>query len=186
MATIKIDSKALKASGQQAGKEFAAGLSAVTGGLVAYLRPVLLALPKGKAVTSMDTFWEGFAESAGKTVNRAKVTKSESLRIARGIDAGAKLDDALPWAKWVKLGPKTENGKGAGGGRKPRPNDGTGDAGTDAGTDASAKKTPLQMVRQQNAVMLAIVAKYKDGLPESVTSKVQELAAILAGLPMDE
>jgi len=81
---------------------------------------VLKGLPKGKAVSLIDAFWQGFDKAAPsiRGLKRIKVTRSESVRIARGIDAG--LAPVASWAESVKAAPKAEAGKGSGGGRKPR------------------------------------------------------------------
>lgn len=82
---------------------------------------VLKDLPKGKAVYLVGAFWEGFDKAAPsiRGLKRIKVTRSESMRIARGIDAGTA--PVQSWAESVKAAPKAETGKGSGGGRKPRP-----------------------------------------------------------------
>lgn len=88
--------------------------------LTARVLEVLKTLPKGKAVALTGAFWEGFDAAAPsiRGLKRIKVTRSESTRIARGIDAG--LAPVASWAESVKAAPKAEKGKGAGGGRKPR------------------------------------------------------------------
>lgn len=89
--------------------------------LTARVMEALKGLPKGKAVQLVGAFWEGFDAAAPsiRGLKRIKVTKSESVRIARGIDAG--LTPVASWAESVKAAPKAEAGKGSGGGRKPRP-----------------------------------------------------------------
>lgn len=88
--------------------------------LTARVLEVLQGLPKGKAVALMGAFWDGFDSAAPsiRGLKRIKVTRSESVRIARGIDAG--LVPVASWAESVKAAPKAETGKGSGGGRKPR------------------------------------------------------------------
>ena len=82
---------------------------------------VLKGLPKGKAVALTGAFWEGFDKAAPSVrgLKRIKVTKSESIRIARGVDAG--LAPVASWSESVKAAPKADKGKGSGGGRPPRP-----------------------------------------------------------------
>lgn len=81
---------------------------------------VLKGLPKGKAVALVGAFWEGFDKAAPsiRGLKRVKVTRSESVRIARGVDAG--LAPVASWAESVKAAPKADKGKGSGGGRPPR------------------------------------------------------------------
>ena len=88
--------------------------------LTARVMEVLKGLPKGKAVSLVGAFWEGFDKAAPsiRGLKRIKVTKSESVRIARGVDAG--LAPVASWSESVKAAPKAESGKGSGGGRKPR------------------------------------------------------------------
>jgi hypothetical protein len=96
---------------------------------------------KGKAVPLVGAFWEGFDKAAPsiRGLKRIKVTKSESVRIARGIDAG--LAPVASWAESVKAAPKAETGKGSGGGRKPRP----------AGLPAGGKGAPAPSLSAQQA-----------------------------------
>lgn len=88
--------------------------------LTSRVMEVLKGLPKGKAVSLIDAFWQGFDKAAPsiRGLKRIKVTKSESIRIARGVDAG--LAPVASWAESVKAAPKAASGKGSGGGRKPR------------------------------------------------------------------
>ena len=181
MATIS--NKSIIESGAQAGKDYAAGLAVLGAGLVGTLRPLMLELPKGKAEPLMLAFWTAFDKGAGACAKRAKVTKSESLRIARGIDAGQVLKADAAWNVWTKAAPKSAGGKGAGGGRKARPTDGTAPA--DAGADATPK-TAMMLMRQPMAMMCAIMAARGKELPQNVTRLAQELAAVMAGIPIEE
>ncbi len=107
---------------KQAGVAIGAATEAAVGEtLTARTLEVLRTLPKGKASAFMTAFWEGFDTAAPSVrgMKRVKVTRSESLRIARGIDAGTA--PVQSWAESVKAAPKAETGKGSGGGRKPRP-----------------------------------------------------------------
>ena len=106
--------KEAKAAGTAIG---AAAEIAIGDTLTARVLEVLQGLPKGKAVSLIDAFWQGFDKAAPsiRGLKRIKVTRSESVRIARGIDAG--LTPVASWAASVKAAPKAESGKGAGGGR---------------------------------------------------------------------
>jgi len=116
MAQIKSVKEA-KAAGTAIG---AATELAVGDTLTARVLDVLRTMHKGKAVSLIIAFWDGFDSSAPtiRGLKRIKVTKSESLRIARGIDDG--LPPVASWAESVKAAPKAETGKGSGGGRPPR------------------------------------------------------------------
>ena len=117
METIKTVKDA-----KQAGTAIGAATELAVGEtLTARTLEVLRTLPKGKAVALMVAFWDGFDSAAPSVrgLKRIKVTRSESLRIARGIDAGTA--PVQSWAESVKAAPKAETGKGSGGGRKPRP-----------------------------------------------------------------
>ena len=102
---------------------------------------VLKGLPKGKAVSLVGAFWDGFDKAAPSVrgLKRIKVTKSESIRIARGVDAG--LAPVASWAESVKAAPKATKGKGSGGGRKPRP----------AGLPAGGKGAPAPALSARQA-----------------------------------
>ena len=116
METIKTVTAA-----KQAGVAIGAATELAVGEtLTARTLEVLRTLPKGKAVALMGAFWDGFDSAAPSVrgLKRIKVTRSESLRIARGIDAG--LVPVASWAESVKAAPKADKGKGSGGGRKPR------------------------------------------------------------------
>ena len=109
--------------------------------LTARVLEVLKGLPKGKAVSLVGAFWEGFDKAAPsiRGLKRIKVTRSESVRIARGIDVGLQPVDS--WAESVKAAPKAATGKGSGGGRKPRP----------AGLPAGGKGAPAPALSAQQA-----------------------------------
>lgn len=109
--------KDAKAAGTAIG---AAAEIAIGDTLTARVLEVLKGLPKGKAVSLVGAFWEGFDKAAPsiRGLKRIKVTRSESIRIARGIDAG--LVPVASWAESVKAAPKATKGKGSGGGRPPR------------------------------------------------------------------
>ena len=134
METIK-SVKDAKSAGAACG---AAAEAAIGDTLTSRVLEVLKGLPKGKAVSLVGAFWEAFDAAAPSTrgLKRIKVTKSESIRIARGVDAGLAPVDS--WAESVKAAPKAEKGKGAGGGRKPRP----------AGLPAEGKGAPALSARQ--------------------------------------
>ena len=144
METIKTVKDA-----KQAGTAIGAATELAVGEtLTARTLEVLRTLPKGKAVALMGAFWDGFDSAAPSVrgLKRIKVTRSESLRIARGIDAG--LVPVASWAESVKAAPKAEKGKGAGGGRKPRP----------AGLPAGGKGAPAPALSAQQAGKPASVA----------------------------
>lgn len=177
----------IKKAGATIGAEFETGMAAVAGGLVSKLLPVMRELPKGKACTMMVQFWEQFAKNAPTygAVARVKVTKSESLRLAAGIDAGQDVATGA-WNELLKGAPKKVSGKGAGGGRKPRTPEAKAET-AEAKTETPAKPaTPTQLLRQQNAAMLAVCAAHKDGIAIALYNAVQAVAAVLAGIPADE
>ena len=109
--------KEAKAAGTAIG---AACEVAVGDTLTSRVLEVLKTLPKGKAVSLIGAFWQGFDAAAPSVrgLKRINVTRSESMRIARGVDAG--LAPVASWAESVKAAPKAASGKGSGGGRKPR------------------------------------------------------------------
>lgn len=184
METIKTI-KAARSAGTACG---AATEAALGDTLTARVLEVLRTMPKGKAVSLIGAFWEAF-DTAAPTIRglaRIKVTKSESLRIARGIDAGLQPVDS--WAESVKAAPKAEKGKGAGGGRKPRP------AGLPAGgkgvpapalsarqaskTAEPAPLSPLAAVRQSVAQLVALCHNFKSKLPTDFLLAVDDLAEL--------
>lgn len=180
--------KEAKAAGTAIG---AACEVAVGDTLTSRVLEVLKTLPKGKAVSLVGAFWEAFDAAAPsiRGLTRIKVTKSESVRIARGIDAGLAPVDS--WAESVKAAPKAETGKGSGGGRKPRP------AGLPAGTKgapapalgarqagkaepAPAPIAPLAAVRQSVAQLVALCHNFKSKLPTDFLMAVDDLAEMAA------
>jgi len=180
--TIK-NAKDAKSAGSACGAAAEAALGETLTGRVLH---VLQTLPKGKAVALIGAFWEGFDAAAPSVrgLRRIKVTKSESLRIARGIDAGIAPGDS--WANAVKAAPKAETGKGAGGGRKPRP------AGLPAGAKGApapalsaqqagkapepAPLSPLAGARQLVAQLVAFCHNHKAKLPTDFLLAVDDLA----------
>lgn len=182
--------KDAKAAGTAIG---AAAEAALGDTLTARVLAALRTMPKGKAVALIGAFWESFDKAAPtiRGLKRIKVTKSESLRIARGIDAGLAPVDS--WAESVKAAPKAEKGKGAGGGRKPRP------AGLPAGTKGapapalSARQAgkpdpapiapplaPLAAIRQSVAQLVALCHNFKSKLPTDFLLAVDDLAELAA------
>ena len=106
MNTLKIETAVR--TGATIGAETETAITAATGdGLVARLLPIMRELEKDSAVEYMTAFWESFAKNApvAATVKRIKVTRSESLRIARGIDAGLNVQTGT-WNEAVKASPK--------------------------------------------------------------------------------
>ena len=182
METIKTIKDA-KAAGTAIGAACEAALGDT---LTARVLAALRTMPKGKAVSLIGAFWEGFDSSAPtiRGLRRIKVTRSESVRIARGIDAGLQPVDS--WAESVKAAPKAEKGKGAGGGRKPRP------AGLPAGGKGApapslsaqqagkpaepAPLSPLAAVRQSVAQLVALCHQFKSKLPTDFLLVVDDLA----------
>lgn len=185
-----MNANEIKKAGATIGADFENGMAAVAGGLVSKLLPVVRELPKGKAVSMMATFWEQFTANAptyGK-VKRVTVTRSESMRLAAGIDAGLDVTTG-GWNELLRAAPKKKaGGKGAGGGRPPRvPAAKPEPAAPEANASLHAKPaTPTQLLRQQNAAMLAVCAAHKDGIAIALYNAVQAVAAVLAGIPADE
>ena len=147
---------------------------------------VLKGLPKGKAVSLIDAFWQGFDQAAPSVrgLKRIKVTRSESTRIARGIDAG--LVPVASWAESVKAAPKADKGKGSGGGRKPRqpvaPTETF--AAPVKGKSASVPAeppvnlSPIAACRQAVAVLVSLAHNHKSRLSLAYLDAVEELATI--------
>ncbi|MBK8132452.1 MAG: hypothetical protein IPK48_06880 [Gammaproteobacteria bacterium] len=154
--------------------------------LTARVLEVLKGLPKGKAVSLVGAFWEGFDAAAPSVrgLKRIKVTRSESIRIARGIDAG--LVPVASWAESVKAAPKAETGKGSGGGRKPRqPVAPAGEvfAAPVKGKDVSVPTeqptlSPIAAGRQLVAQLVAYAHNHKSRLSLAFLDGVEELAKI--------
>lgn len=155
--------------------------------LTARVMEVLKGLPKGKAVSLVGAFWEGFDAAAPSVrgLKRIKVTRSESTRIARGIDAG--LAPVASWAESVKAAPKAASGKGSGGGRKPRTPDGTkpetftapvkGKAAS-VPTEPPVNLSPFAAARQLVAQLVALSHNHKSRLSLAFLDAVEELANV--------
>lgn len=142
---------------------------------------VLKGLPKGKAVSLIDAFWQGFDAAAPsiRGLKRIKVTKSESVRIARGIDAG--LVPVASWAESVKAAPKAASGKGSGGGRKPRqPVAPTGEVFTAASvpTEQPANLSPFAAARQIVAQLVALAHNHKSKFSLAFLDAVEEVSKV--------
>ena len=147
---------------------------------------VLKTLPKGKAVPLVGAFWDGFDSAAPSVrgLKRIKVTRSESVRIARGIDAG--LVPVASWAESVKAAPKAETGKGSGGGRKPRqPVAPTGEvfAAPVKGKAASVPTepptlSPFAAARQIVAQLVSLTHNHKSKFSLAFLDGVEELASL--------
>jgi hypothetical protein len=184
METIKTI-KAARSAGSACG---AATEAALGDTLTARVLEVLKTMPKGKAVTLIGAFWESFDKAAPtiRGLRRIKVTRSESVRIARGIDTGLAPVDS--WAESVKAAPKAEKGKGAGGGRKPRP------AGLPAGSKGApapalgarqagkpaetAPLSPCVGARQLVAQLVSFCHNHKSKLPTDFLLAVDDLAEL--------
>ncbi|WP_205688950.1 hypothetical protein, partial [Candidatus Macondimonas diazotrophica] len=141
-------------------------------------------MPKGKAVTLIGAFWESFDKAAPtiRGLRRIKVTRSESVRIARGIDTGLAPVDS--WAESVKAAPKAEKGKGAGGGRKPR-QPGSAPAGAKGAPAPGVKPgkpaetaplSPCVGARQLVAQLVSFCHNHKSKLPTDFLLAVDDLA----------
>ena len=182
METIK-SVKDAKAAGTAIG---AAAEIAIGDTLTARVLDVLKGLPKGKAVSLVGAFWEGFDQAAPsiRGLKRIKVTRSESTRIARGIDAG--LVPVASWAESVKAAPKAASGKGSGGGRKPRqPVAPAGEVFTAPvkGKAASVpteppKLSPFAAARQLVAQLVALSHNHKSKFSLAWMDSVEELASL--------
>jgi hypothetical protein len=155
--------------------------------LTARVLEVLKGLPKGKAVQLVGAFWEGFDKAAPsiRGLKRIKVTRSESLRIARGVDAG--LAPVASWAEAVKAAPKATGGKGSGGGRKPRqPVAPTGEVfaapvkGKSASvpTEQPVNLSPFAAARQIVAQLVALTHNHKSKFSLAFLDAVEEVATI--------
>lgn len=185
METIKTV-KAAKQAGTAIG---AATELAVGDTLTSRVLEVLKGLPKGKAVSLVGAFWEAFDAAAPsiRGLKRIKVTRSESVRIARGIDAGLAPVDS--WAESVKAAPKAEKGKGAGGGRKPRP---AGLPAGDKGAPAPALSarqagrpaehpvnlSPFAAARQIVAQLVALTHNHKSKFSLAFLDAVEEVSKV--------
>jgi len=183
METIKSVKEA-KAAGTAIG---AAAEIAIGDTLTARTLEVLRTLPKGKAVALMGAFWEGFDAAAPSVrgLKRIKVTRSESLRIARGIDAGTA--PVQSWAESVKTAPKAESGKGAGGGRKPRqPVAPAGEVFTapvkgkaaSVPTEPPVNLSPFAAARQLVAQLVSLSHNHKSKFSLAWMDSVEELASL--------
>ena len=153
--------------------------------LTARVLEVLKGLPKGKAVSLVGAFWEGFDKAAPsiRGLKRIKVTKSESVRIARGVDAG--LAPVASWAESVKAAPKAETGKGSGGGRKPRPASvkTPGEVVTIKPSEAGKPEAPVVIStmatgRQLVAQLVAFEHAHKSKLSVAFINAVENLARV--------
>ena len=183
METIKSVKDARKA-GTAIG---AAAEIAIGDTLTSRVLEVLKGLPKGKAVSLVGAFWEGFDKAAPsiRGLKRIKVTRSESVRIARGIDAG--LVPVASWAESVKAAPKAAAGKGSGGGRKPRqPIAPAGEVFTapvkgktaSVPTEQPVNLSPIAACRQAVAVVVALAHNHKSRLSLAYLDAVEELANV--------
>jgi len=175
--------KDAKAAGTAIG---AAAEIAIGDTLTARTLEVLRTLPKGKAVALTDAFWQGFDAAAPsiRGLKRIKVTRSESMRIARGIDAG--LTPVASWAESVKAAPKATTGKGSGGGRKPRqPVAPTGEVFT-APVKGKAASVPVEpptlspfaAARQIVAQLVSLSHNHKSKFSLAWLDSVEELAEL--------
>jgi hypothetical protein len=154
--------------------------------LTSRVMEVLKGLPKGKAVSLIDAFWQGFDKAAPSVrgLKRIKVTRSESVRIARGFDAG--LVPVASWAESVKAAPKAASGKGSGGGRKPRqPVAPAGEVftapvkGKSAGVPTEPPTlSPFAAARQLVAQLVSLSHNHKSKFSLAWMDSVEELASL--------
>jgi len=149
--------------------------------LTARVLEVLQGLPKGKAVSLVGAFWESFDKAAPSVrgLKRIKVTRSESIRIARGIDAG--LVPVASWAESVKAAPKATKGKGSGGGRPPRPPTFTKPIKPEAPEVPPTEPptlSPIAAGRQLVAQLVAYAHNHKSRLSLAFLDGVEELAKL--------
>jgi hypothetical protein len=171
--------KDAKAAGTAIG---AAAEIAIGDTLTSRVLEVLKGLPKGKAVSLVGAFWEGFDKAAPsiRGLKRIKVTKSESIRIARGVDAG--LVPVASWAESVKAAPKATKGKGSGGGRPPGPPKFTKAIEPEAPevppTEQPANLSRVAACRQAVAVVVALAHNHKSRLSLAYLDAVEELAKV--------
>ena len=181
METIKTVTAA-----KQAGVAIGAATELAVGEtLTARTLEVLRTLPKGKAMSFMSAFWDGFDKAAPSVrgLKRVKVTRSESLRIARGIDAGTA--PVQSWAESVKAAPKADKGKGSGGGRKPRQPVAPAEtfAAPVKGKEVSvptepANLSPFAAARQIIAQLVSLTHNHKSKFSLAFLDGVEELATI--------
>ena len=178
-----LTSADVRKAGLEAGARAEEGLAHYGQGIVALLVPVLKALPCGKAVAMIGAFWKAFEKTGphAAKVRRVAQTRSESLRICAGIDAGLPYVDS--WNDAVKAAPKRSNA-----GRKPRPTDGTTDTGKTASEPVvpSVPKgsSPAKFVRQQAAMLAAFMVKHRETLPEGYSKAIATFAATVEKLPV--
>ena len=142
---------------------------------------VLRGLPKGKACGLIDAFWEGFDKAAPSVrgLKRIKVTKSESVRIARGVDAG--LAPVASWAESVKAAPKATKGKGSGGGRPPRPPTFTKPIKPEAPEVPPAEQpnlSPFAAARQIVAQLVSLTHNHKSKFSLAFLDAVEEVSKV--------
>lgn len=195
-----------KKAGAAIGAEYETGMAAITGGLVSKLLPVMRELPPGKAVAMMSAFWDQFSKNAPVygALKRVAVTRSESMRLAAGIDAGQAVATGS-WNDLLKAAPKKTGGQGAGGGRKPRQPVADGAKHADptnpadpanpanpakpatAPEAAQAKPaTPTAMIRQQHAAMLAVASAHRDRIAVALYNAILVVGAALDKIPPTE
>ena len=150
--------------------------------LTARVLEFLKGLPKGKAVPLVGAFWEGFDKAAPsiRGLKRIKVTKSESVRIARGIDAG--LVPVASWAESVKAAPKATKGKGSGGGRPPRPPKFTKPIKPEAPevppTEQPVNLSPFAAARQIVAQLVSLTHNHKSKFSLAFLDAVEEVSKV--------
>ena len=191
----KLNIAAIKKAGAHAGADLESAVNGAGESLQASVLALWRQFPKGKGIAYATAYWLAFDGSAPnvKGLKRVKVTRSESMRIARGIDSGLETA-AGSWKELLKVAPKATAGKGAGGGRKPRAPDGTADKAGPGKTAAptaersgpdAAPVPPIVGLKQLAAGMVAYCHQHKAGLPIKGLDAVAAMSAILTGLPND-
>ena len=181
-----MNANEIKKAGATIGADFENGVETIAKGLVAVIFPIVRELPKGKAAAMMASFWEQFAANAPTygTLKRVTVTRSESMRLAAGVDAGQDVTTG-GWNELLRAAPKKISGIGVRKPRVPAAKPETVETKTDASTHAKPA-TPTQLIRQQHAAQLAVCAAHRDGIAIALYNAVQAVAAVLAGIPADE
>ena len=180
-----MNANEIKKSGASIGAETETAITAASGdGLVARLLPVMRKLPKGKAVEYMATFWEQFDKNAptASAMKRVKVTKSESLRIARGIDAGMDVQTGT-WNDAVKASPNATSGKGAGGGRKPKTPKGPAEKTKEKPEEKTEEVAPTELFQRTVISLAALAHRHPDSFPSAWLKDLQALVLTVKQVP---
>lgn len=169
----------VRKAGELAGAKAEESLALFGQGITAAIIPTIKALPQGKALKLITEFWVAFAKGGptAAKVRRVAVTRSESLRIAAGIDAGVPFVGT--WQEAVKAAPKRSTK-----GRKARPTDGTADK---APVVPAVPKgsNPGATFRQLVSTLVAFHAKHGAELPEAYGKAVTVFDAAIRKVPTE-